>query len=480
MWRLRCALLLAVLAVVPVWAAAQQTTITLDQARQIARQALLSQNPQLALEIGKTLLEADPRDPDALLIVAAAQAQLGNPINGRRAAARAYRNTDNRIQKFDAATIAASLAARAERLTLSQVWLRRASLHTDDPAEQQGLARAYGRVRAQNPWRFNLETALRPSSNVNNGANTGEQIVDGIDAVDLGRLSASAQALSGVIAQADLELGYRLRGTAQSRTELATRVRIRRVDLSDEARTKANDVRQALLALGVPPRLIPPDPKNRGFGSTYADLTLRHTWRVGTAPGGTAMLAAGVGTYWYGTREEARLARMEARRTWALSEGRSFTLYGSLLRRDEVGSTASDSVTVGLLGSYAQRLENGAQWSAGLSVSDTRSDQVNIDSATWTVRTRYRFARKWGPAQASAGVSLTSTDYATYALIPGLFAPGGRQDEAAYADLTLFFEEYDYLGFAPEVTLRAGQRRSNVSRFDSEELSISVGIQSKF
>lgn len=477
MRRFACLLALAVLwpAVLPA-----QTTVTLDQARLIARQALTEQNPTIALEIGKTLLAANPLDPDALLIVAAAQAQLGNPINGRRAAARAYRNATNPVQKFDAAQIAAGLATRADRLTLAQVWLRRASQHTDDPKAQQDLARSFRTLRAQNPWRFNLQTSLRPSSNVNNGASTSAQIVDGIDAVDLGTLSASAQALSGTIAQTSLDIGYRLRGDARSRTELSTRIRVRRVDLSSEARVKATEARQAALAAGIPARAVPDDPKNRDFGSTYADLTLRHRWQIGETRGNTAMVSTGLGTFWYGTEEEARLARMDASRTWALGDARQFTLYGSVLRRDEVGSSRSDSMTYGILGSYTQRLGNGAQWSLGLSLSDVQSDQVNLENSSWTLRSRYRFARTWGPATASAGLSVARADYPVYALTQALFVPGGRRDTSAYADLTLFFQDYDYLGFAPEVTLRAGQRSSNVSRFDTEEVSVSLGIQSKF
>lgn len=476
----RCACLLVLALLWPFGLAAQEAAVTLDQARQIARQALVQQEPAIALEIGRGLLEADPRDADALLIVAAAQAQLGNPVNGRRAAARAYRNSARGAVRLDAATIAAGLSLRAGRPTLTQIWLRRASLHTDDPEAQARIMADYRRVRAQNPWRFTLTTSLRPSSNVNNGAEQADQIVDGIDVSALGTLSASALALPGVIATGQLELGYRLRGTARSRTEVIGRLRVRRVDLSQEARAKADQARRDALAAGVPEFLIPPDPQNRDFGSTYADVTLRHQVRVGETAGNTAMLALGFGGFWYGTRHDARLARLDARRTWAIGEAAQITLHGSVALRDEIGSARGDSTTYAVLGGYARRMADGARLSLGLSLADTRSDQRNNAHTAWSLRAQYGFARNWGPAEVTAGMALSHADYPVYALTNTLLVPGGRQDRGAFADLTLFFEEYDYLGFAPEVTLRAGQRSSNVSRFETRELSVSLGVQSKF
>ena len=47
-------------------------------------------------------------------------------------------------------------------------------------------------------------------------------------------------------------------------------------------------------------------------------------------------------------------------------------------------------------------------------------------------------------------------------------------------DVTLFFEDYDYAGFAPTVRISAGRRSSNFSMFSSSEFSVSLGIRSKF
>lgn len=192
------------------------------------------------------------------------------------------------------------------------------------------------------------------------------------------------------------------------------------------------------------------------------------------------MVSVGLGTFWYGTEHDARLARLDASRTWALGGADQFTLYGSATSRDEVGSSRGDSTTYGLLGAYTRRLDSGALLSLGLSLAETRSDQSNTQNTTWNLRARYGFAQNWGPAKITAGLSLSLVDYPVYALTNTLLVPGGRQDQAAHADMTLFFEDYDYLGFAPEVTVRAGRRSSNVSRFETREVSVSLGVQSKF
>jgi len=83
-----------------------------------------------------------------------------------------------------------------------------------------------------------------------------------------------------------------------------------------------------------------------------------------------------------------------------------------------------------------------------------------------------------GPARVSAGVVLGYSDYPDYV---ALFAvPGGRQDKSVYANVSLFFPDVDYAGFAPTVQISTGRKFSNVSRFDTRELSVAMGIQSKF
>lgn len=456
----------------PISGFAQEMSI--EDARALGQIALQRGEPQLALNIGKGLLQADPKDPVALLIVARAQSQLGNPVNGRRAAARAYRNTSDRRLRLDAATMAAGLALRANRPTLTQIWLRRAALHTNNEADDARIAQDYRRVRDANPWNFNVNFSLRPSSNVNNGAEGDVQIIDGLDTLTPGRLSGSAQALSGLIADAQVNLVYRLRQTSRNQTNLRGRVLVRRIDLSQEARE----------VLAANPVLGQPIPKNSDFNYTYTDLTLQHGFRIGERTGDSALLSFGIGAAWYGGAQTVRLARMEAQRRWQVSARRSFSLTGSLTKRDVPNSTLSDSTSFGATAAMQHVLGNGGRLNVSFGALTTTSDSTNRENTAVSVQTGYQFPHAWGPARASANLTLQHVDYPVYIVAQDstgtIFAPGGRQDKSAYADLTLFFPDYDFAGFAPTVTLRAGRKSSNVSRFDTREVSVSVGIRSKF
>ena len=71
-------------------AGAETVKFSLDQGRIIARQALMAGNAALARALAKGLLQADAHDPYALLILTAAETQLGNPTAGRQAGRAAW------------------------------------------------------------------------------------------------------------------------------------------------------------------------------------------------------------------------------------------------------------------------------------------------------------------------------------------------------------------------------------------------------
>ena len=197
-------------------------TLTLTEARQIAQSALLSGNPALTQQLANGLLVANPKDAHALLLLSAAEAELKNPTAARQAAAKAYRASDTKTQKLQAAQLAAQFALTEERPTLSQIWLRRASLQTQSEEQSEIISRAYRRVRSVNPWSVNLGFSVRPSDNVNNGADKAIQVIEGAPLI--GFLSRDAQALSGTIVSGDVRASYRLHATERTRTTVSGRL----------------------------------------------------------------------------------------------------------------------------------------------------------------------------------------------------------------------------------------------------------------
>jgi hypothetical protein len=224
------------------------------------------------------------------------------------------------------------------------------------------------------------------------------------------------------------------------------------------------------------------------FGSTYADVSLAHAFAIGEPKSGdAARVAIAFGGLWSGGDFYARYSRVEAERSWRLSPDRALSLSGSVSLRDLDSSDSEDSVTYGLRAAFKRKLANGDGMTVSLGVAESQSDGFRQDYTSVNLRTAYSFGRRIGPAKVATALEYSMTDYDNYEIrLPtstsGVFVTrtGPRDDRGLSASLNMVFEDYDYAGFAPEVTVRASRRTSNISRFDSTQLSVSFGIQSKF
>ena len=431
--------------------------LTLPQARDLAVRALSVGQPELAYKIAKGLLQADPKSSFAYFVLANAQAQMGQTDAARRSAARSYRFADTKVNHFEAAELAARLAYAGKHPTLTQLWLRRAVQNAPDKQIEAQLARDFGRVRAENPFSFSLRGGIRPSSNINNGANTAVQTIDGSPIV--GTLSGDAQALSGIIGHMDASVRYRLRGTKRSRTEISARLYTQRVALSSSARRLASTS------------------SNSDFGSTFFEVGAAHSFAIGDQ-GGSGDVAVAAGQYWSGGNAAYRFVRVETGRKWQINNQTRLSLRGTYERRFSARSALLDSDVIGVIAGVHHRLKWGDQISLSLNVRDTDGDYSNTRNLSTTFSARYSFGEQLGPAKVSAGIVVGEADYPDFR---ALFHPSvGRDDKSVYADVNLFFPDLDYAGFAPTVRVRAGRKSSNISRYDTRELSVSLGIQSKF
>ena len=434
------------LSVAPHWTRAQQNAVelSLPEARALAAHALSNGRPELASKIAGGLLEADPRSTYGHYVLANAYAEMGRIREGRQAASRAYRYSTIPVQKFEAAELAARLSYAQERPTLTQLWLRRAVQHAPSAQIEAQLAKDYAKVRQQNPFSFSLSGGLRPSTHVNNVH---------------GQLSGSAQALSGVIGSIDGIVGYRLRGTATSRMDVSARVFVQRIALDSAANTTAPNVRNSDLA------------------STYGEIALNQQFAIGS-PGSSVDLNAAVGRYWIGGNPNYGFVRLGAGHQWQMNARTALTLNSSVEQRFSARSDIYDSRTLGVVAGARHTLGWGDSVSVSLNLLNTASDFVNSRVSAAAVRMTYSFADQIGPALVSVGLVLGRSDYPDYVAVFNV--PGGKQDRSAYADVNIFLPDMDYAGFAPTVRIRAGRTQSNVSRFDTREISVAVGIRSKF
>ena len=438
--------------------------LNLDQARQLAVLALQSGDPGLAIQVSKGLLKANPRDPFAYSVIAQAHARLNQPNLSRRAAALAYRYSESDEARFQAAQQAARMAYTEGRPTLAQIWLRRTAIHAPSEREEKLVAKDYQALRAINPWFFRLRTDLRPSSNVNNGADTALQTIDGDPTI--GTISGDGRALSGLIGTLDISTTYRLQANESSRTSVGARLYVQRVGLSSAARDLA------------------PNAQNSDYSSTYAEISVRRAFAVGEKEaGGSAEIEAALGESWYAQQRNYRFGRASAQRGWRLGQGRTkltLSAMGELRGKARYGS--NDARILGAGAVLSRALSNGDRLGMSLALRNAKTrDSLwfmgNFSSAS--VRTSYTLGKSVGPAKVSAGLVFGYSDYPVYR-VATIAAPGGRQDKSLYGDLSLFFDEYDYAGFAPLLRVRAGRKYSNISRFDTREFSVSLGIESKF
>ncbi|MFS4580243.1 hypothetical protein [Phaeobacter sp. C3_T13_0] len=445
--------------------------LSLEQGRLLAVHSLGTGKPELTLDLTRALLRADRRDHLAWYLRAAAQARLKTPGAGRRSAARAYRFSPDSAGKFRAAQLAARLSVQDERPTLAQIWLRRTAIHAPDDVSEKRIAADYKILRRINPWSFQLRGELKPSNNVNNGADSTLEVIDGVPT--LGRFGPRSVALEGTVGVLDMSLSRRLHESRYSLTTLSLRGYVQRVALSSDAKAKAATLAQQSRTSV---------PRNSEFGSTYAELNLTHAFAIG-APERKSSAAIGIsfGSAWYGGDKSYDLIKLTARRSWQLSARTGLTVHGMAEQRLDPRGPSQDGEVFGLGARVNRKLQNGDQIDVSVALRDIRSGHVNTSNRTATLRLGYQFAKPLGPAKVSTGLILGRSDYPQFiAGFPARHLPDGREDTSLYADVNLFFEDYDYAGFAPTLRLRAGKKDSNHSRFQSRELSLSLGIQSKF
>lgn len=435
-------------------------TLTLSQGLDYAVHALKNGQPDLALQLTNGLLQASPKSPLVHYLQAAAYAKLDQPLQGRRAAARSYRYAQTSSDRYQSAQLAAKLAYEAGQPTLAQVWLRRTAIHAPDGEAKEFIAKDYKVLRRINPWSFHLRTDIRPSSNVNNGSDTAQNIIDGVP--DGGQTPPSARALSGVLGILDLSTAYRLRQNETSATSLGGRLYVQRVALSSEAKAQA------------------PNATGSDYGTTYAEFNLRHVFATGPKDkGGVASIDAAFGESWARKERSYRFVRVVGDRLWRLNPQTGFKLFGSLERRYKARFRANNAELFGLGGEISRSLENGDLLRVTVALRDTVAEHPNGTFSSASMRASYSFSKPVGPARLTLGLLLGYSDYDTY-VFSAFLPPRGRTDKSIYGDVTFVFDEYDYAGFVPTLRLRAGKKDSNFSRFTSRELSLSLGIASKF
>lgn len=457
------ALGLAQMVLAPVGPARAETvSLTVPQARAVARDAYRAGDFVLAYSMAQGLLARDPQDPAALLLVAASAPALGLPAEARRAGRLAFRLAPTPGMKYEAARYTAGAAVAEGRLGLAQYWLRRAEGLAPTPQHAARTVQDFRLVRSRNPVQLSFSFSVAPSSNLNNGADSAYDLTDGV----VGFLSGSSRALSGVRASTAITVMRRVRESATSKTEIGARVFGTINWLSREAR----DLIRQDVARGLP------DLTGSDLNYTLAEAILRQSWLFEGART-PVVLTLGAGQSWYGGERYAEQLRFSVAKSYYLSDRDRMALTFSGDRQQP--ERRALVTAFGFSADYSRALANGNQLSLGVSLRDTQSADVNSDYRSASLQLGYEFGQPIGPVAVSARLAVGWRDYAAYDM--GLFmVEGGRQDRIMEIGIDMALPEAAVAGFAPVLSLEAQRTDSNVGRFDARELNVSLGFRSLF
>lgn len=432
-------------------------TLTPDQMRGQAVLAIDSGQPSLALRITEALLYRDPDDVTALILRARAARDLGRFDIAQPAAARAWALADTPFMRFDSARVMAQVLSSQGQRTRAQVWLRRAVQHAPDAAARQMAMQDYRYVSARNRWNTQLNLALAPNSNINNGSVKDRTEILNIFTQDyiIADLGGAALALSGLEISAGGNLSYRLREDTTHRTDLLMQLDTRRYILSNEAER------------------IAPAAKASDFALDSVSLGIDHRWRDPSAPM-DYQIGALLGLTAYGGEHYSNQARLSFGVNRALDRQ---TRIGLALAADRTrGPRAPNADGLRLGVHIAHRQDQGMDLAARLSLSQRRSDR---DAAHYDdIRLDLIATPPWELMGATAqfGLSLRARDYASYTL----FSPDGRRDSEVALSVTLNLTQAEFYGFVPTVTLEASRTQSNIGLFDVNRYGLQMGVRSAF
>ncbi|NRA99753.1 MAG: hypothetical protein HRU32_08035 [Rhodobacteraceae bacterium] len=432
-------------------ASGQQIVITLDQAREAARRAVQAGEFAIAEELANGLLQANPNDADALIIIAVS-AQAGQQyVRQADFAGRAFQEAETDIQRFEAAMLSAQAYFALGRYGWSQVWLRLASENAPNEETLDLVRSNYAQAARVNPWRNRFTFSISPSSNVNNGSRDRILEIGGLPFT----LSADARALAGVRARIGFNTRYRYAQTQISESYLRFGFFLERVRLTDEAKEEA------------------PDAEGNDFAFDAIEIGWGHIRAAGS--GGTHQVDLAGGKNWYGGRPLSDFVRASYRRALPVSDRQLLGASFSLEEQWRLDAPVRSATTARGGLDWTQRRGNGDTWTVLGGLRRVASDSPEIDHTAARVAVSYLIGRQIGPTRWDLEADVEVRDYPE-----NPFDPSGREDLRWRVGATVGFPDAELYGYFPTLTVEARRVDSNVSLYNIEEVGFRVGVRSIF
>ena len=436
-------------------AATAQQSISIQQAQALLQHLVQEGQLKDARDLTKALLEATPDNLFLLLSLAKIEKAMGNHQGVIAPAKKAHHIASKKPEKFYAAMSVAEAHAELGRFTASQLWLRRAQQHAPSKALKNKAIRDFRFVRVNNPLSFDLRFSVRPSDNVNNGT-TSKGFYRTVFGQELFFATpTSSKPLHGT------EISYG--ATATWRPHWSEKRPIA-FSLDFDARN---------VVLGSDAKDVDPDVDASKF--TFQQLTLGATYDVLKAQRTEVTAGLSFGRNWYGSEHLTDVTRATLSASHVIGRGNIAGVnlrYSDQIRQDS-GARSSTGVTVSAY--YSWLLPNNGRITLNGSYGSTDADSADYAYDQKSVRVSFTPANPILGASARFSVGYSSKDFAR-----PLYIASPRSDQTVSLDASFAFNAISYFGFAPVVSLSTRSTTSNVARFKTEEIGISLGLKSAF
>lgn len=449
---LRAGLIVCSLAAFAGNALAEGVTLTPQNMAKLASVALAQQDPLSALSLTTALVARDATDATAWILKSQAERDLGRTAQARKSAKAAWAAAKDQREKYGAAMAMAQALSSSGRRTAAQLWLRRAVEVAPSDAARMVATRDFDYVRSRNPLALRFDLALRPSSNVNNGASDPVFEFMGFPF----QLSGDALALSGVEATAALSGRYRLAETERGVTDLRFAATQKLVWLSEAAQAQA------------------PDASNGDYSFAGLEAGLMRRAHLGET---TLIYTAGlaVGHNWFGGADLTDYLRADLGIEGPLSK--SVTGYAALSAESQrsLQSSQGSADILGLSGGVVAKRGNGDQIKLGLDLGQTDSTQAPSSYSAVGLSLDYTRAAPVMGVALAANLGVEARDYAV-----SPYTSSGRQDLRLTAGVQATLTTIDYMGFSPVLSVSLQEARSNVSIFQTRTVGFGLSVKSNF
>lgn len=455
--RIAATLFLCVALLTPVKA---EVRLSRDEA--VATASNLVRNGQYSAtrEIAKGLLIRDAQDVDALLLLSVAERNLGDFKAASKAGKKAWGAAKTDSQKYNAALVVAQALASDGSHTFAQIWLRRAAQIAPTDTAKNIAIKDLQYVRSQNPWSLDFRFSLRPSSNINNGSNSDVVVIGGLPLVISGR----NKPLSGMGLVVGGRAEYEKILSPSKTLRFGGDVETRQYKLSDEARS------------------IAPDAKGSDYAFSSFKLYTAYDISVPTSANAHSFEAS-IGRYRYGGEPLSNLIWLKYSLLHRQKSGGilQFSLFTEANSR--LDDHARDTGRILAVIEQRRATESGGIFSWNITASTTnligdpkfgRATDLANDALGGGIS--YTWAKPFFSATTSLSLQYEGQIFENTRYVRG----EKREDHLGVATLSMFFDEFEYYGFAPVLDFSYARKYSNAALFSADGFGVGLGFRSSF